>query len=55
VTSTDTGHDLDHVTMLQGKFDEFMSELQAYGDRIKDVNNDAEQMVSTPRPYSSRS
>nr|CAB3266545.1 spectrin alpha chain, non-erythrocytic 1 [Phallusia mammillata] len=45
VSSTDTGNDIDHVNMLHGKFDEFLSELHGFGDRIKDINEEAEKMV----------
>uniref|UniRef100_H2Y068 Uncharacterized protein n=1 Tax=Ciona intestinalis TaxID=7719 RepID=H2Y068_CIOIN len=44
VRSTDTGNDLDHVNMLLAKFEEFQSELQGYGDRVKDVNDEADKL-----------
>ncbi|XP_076800089.1 spectrin alpha chain, non-erythrocytic 1-like isoform X2 [Clavelina lepadiformis] len=45
VGSTEIGYDLDHVNMLRVKFDEFSSELQGFGDRVKDIREEANKMV----------
>ena len=45
IASTEEGKDVEHVQMLQRKFDELQAELLAQKDRIKDVNDTADRMV----------
>ncbi|XP_029641431.1 spectrin beta chain, non-erythrocytic 1 isoform X3 [Octopus sinensis] len=44
-TSEDCGQDLEHVELLQHKFDEFMKELETSEDRITAINVSAKKMV----------
>ena len=46
VSAAELGHDLEHVKILQAKHDELLSELQGYGERVKEVNEKADTMVS---------
>ncbi|GAB1601116.1 spectrin beta chain, non-erythrocytic 1-like isoform X2 [Argonauta hians] len=44
-TSDDCGQDLEHVELLQHKFDEFMKELETSEDRITAINVNAKKMI----------
>ncbi|KAL5013103.1 hypothetical protein ScPMuIL_011654 [Solemya velum] len=50
VTSEEFGQDLEHVEVLQKKFDEFQKDLQNHEDRVNDVNTLAEQLVEEEHP-----
>ncbi|RUS85999.1 hypothetical protein EGW08_006269 [Elysia chlorotica] len=50
VTSTEFGTDLEHVEVLQKKFDEFQKDLQNHEDKVAEVNNLAEQLVADQHP-----
>lgn len=50
VTSTEFGTDLEHVEVLQKKFDEFQKDLQNHEDKVAEVNNLAEQLVADEHP-----
>jgi len=46
MTGAELGHDLEHVKILQAKHDELLSELQGYGERVKEVDEKANKMVN---------
>lgn len=50
VSSEEFGQDLEHVEVLQKKFDEFQKDLQNHEDKVTEVNNLAEQLVSDGHP-----
>ncbi|XP_059141379.1 spectrin alpha chain-like isoform X3 [Physella acuta] len=50
VTSDEFGTDLEHVEVLQKKFDEFQKDLQNHEDKVAEVNNLAEQLVADGHP-----
>jgi spectrin alpha len=52
VTSEEIGQDLEHVELLQRKFDEFQKELAGQEFRIQDVNNEADRILSSGHPES---
>ncbi|XP_062606729.1 spectrin alpha chain-like isoform X6 [Saccostrea cucullata] len=50
VTSEEFGQDLEHVEVLQKKFDEFQKDLQNHEDRVTEVNTLAEQLIEDEHP-----
>ena len=50
VSSEEFGQDLEHVEVLQKKFDEFQKDLHNHEDKVTEVNNLAEQLVSDGHP-----
>ena len=46
IAGAELGDNLEHVKILQAKHDELLSELQGYGERVKEVNEKADKMVS---------
>ena len=48
----ETGLDLEHVEVLQKKFDEFHKDLTAHEDRVSDVNSEANTLLSEEHPES---
>ncbi|KAK7095430.1 spectrin alpha chain-like isoform X3 [Littorina saxatilis] len=50
VTSDEFGQDLEHVEVLQKKFDEFHKDIQNHEDQVSEVNTLAEQLVSDGHP-----
>ncbi len=51
-SSVETGLDLEHVEVLQKKFDEFQKDLTAHEDRVSDVNSEANTLLSEEHPES---
>lgn len=50
VSSEEFGQDLEHVEVLQKKFDEFQKDLHNHEDKVTEVNNLAEQLVTDGHP-----
>ncbi|XP_076454932.1 LOW QUALITY PROTEIN: spectrin alpha chain-like [Babylonia areolata] len=50
VTSDEFGQDLEHVEVLQKKFDEFQKDLQNHEDKVSEVNTLADQLISDGHP-----
>ncbi|KAJ8300491.1 hypothetical protein KUTeg_022010 [Tegillarca granosa] len=50
VSSEEFGQDLEHVEVLQKKFDEFQKDLQNHEDKVTEVNTLAEQLISDGHP-----
>jgi spectrin alpha len=50
VTAEDFGTDLEHVEVLQRKFDEFLKELGNHQYRISEVNQAADKLVEERHP-----
>ncbi|XP_077987102.1 spectrin alpha chain, non-erythrocytic 1-like isoform X2 [Glandiceps talaboti] len=50
--SVETGVDLEHVEVLQKKFDEFQKDLQAHEDRVIEVNSEADKLIAEEHPES---
>ncbi|KAL8606296.1 hypothetical protein ACOMHN_024191 [Nucella lapillus] len=50
VTSDEFGQDLEHVEVLQKKFDEFQKDLQNHEDKVSEVNTLAEHLISDGHP-----
>ncbi|XP_021345339.1 spectrin alpha chain-like, partial [Mizuhopecten yessoensis] len=50
VSSEEFGQDLEHVEVLQKKFDEFQKDLQNHEDKVTEVNSLAEQLVADEHP-----
>jgi len=50
VTSEEFGSDLEHVEVLQKKFDEFLKDLQNHEDKVAEVNSLAEGLVAEGHP-----
>lgn len=50
VTSEEFGQDLEHVEVLQKKFDEFQKDLQNHEDRVSDVNTLADKLIDDQHP-----
>ncbi|KAK7505097.1 hypothetical protein BaRGS_00003667 [Batillaria attramentaria] len=50
VTSEEFGQDLEHVEVLQKKFDEFQKDLANHEDKVAEVNSLAEQLISDGHP-----
>ena len=52
VTAEDFGMDLEHVEVLQRKFEEFLKELGNQQYRITEVNHAADKLVDEGHPES---
>jgi len=52
VTTDEIGQDLEHVEVLQRKFDEFQKDMASQEFRIVEVNQDADQLVNSGHPES---
>ena len=52
VTSSEAGMDLEHVEVLQKKFDEFNKDLQNHEDHVAEVNNLAGKLIEDQHPDS---
>ena len=50
VTSEESGQDLEHVEVLQKKFDEFNKDLQNHEDHVTEVNNLAQKLIDDQHP-----
>ena len=50
VTSEEFGTDLEHVEVLQKKFDEFQKDLQNHEDKVTEVNSLAQQLLADGHP-----
>ncbi|XP_067662527.1 spectrin alpha chain-like isoform X1 [Haliotis asinina] len=50
VTSEEFGQDLEHVEVLQKKFDEFHKDLQNHEDKVTEVNSLADKLVADGHP-----
>ena len=50
VTAEEFGHDLEHVEVLQRKFDEFQKDMATQEYRIAEVGETADQLVSGAHP-----
>lgn len=50
VSSDDLGTDLEHVEVMQRKFDEFLKELDHNQVRITDINLDAQKLIDEGHP-----
>lgn len=50
VTSDEFGQDLEHVEVLQKKFDEFQKDLQNHEDRVNDINEQADKLIEEQHP-----
>ncbi|PVD22109.1 hypothetical protein C0Q70_17913 [Pomacea canaliculata] len=50
VTSDEFGQDLEHVEVLQKKFDEFQKDLQNHEDKVSEVNSLAEKLITDGHP-----
>ena len=53
VTTEEFGHDLEHVEVLQRKFDEFQKDMASQEFRVTDVCETADKLVSDQHPESS--
>ena len=50
MTSEEFGQDLEHVEVLQKKFDEFHKDLVNHEDRVNEVNTLAEKLIQDQHP-----
>lgn len=50
VASDDIGHDLEHVEVLQRKFDEFKKDLASQEFRINEIETKANELISAQHP-----
>jgi len=50
VTSDEFGQDLEHVEVLQKKFDEFQKDLVNHEDRVSDINEQADKLIEDQHP-----
>jgi len=50
VTTEEFGHDLEHVQVLQRKFDEFQKDMASQEYRVTEVNDLAEKLVMEGHP-----
>ena len=50
VTTDEFGHDLEHVEVLQRKFDEFQKDMASQEYRVTEVNDLADKLVSDGHP-----
>lgn len=50
VTTDDLGQDLEHVEVLQRKFDEFQKDMAGQEYRVMEVNNQADQLINSNHP-----
>lgn len=52
VTSEELGQDLEHVQVLQKKFEEFQTDLAAHEERVNEVNQTASKLTQEQHPES---
>lgn len=50
VNSEETGHDLEHVQVLQKKYEEFQKDLSNHEDQLVELNRRAEELVESAHP-----
>ena len=50
VATDEIGKDLEHVELLQRKFDEFQKDMASQESRIADVNEQADQLIGDRHP-----
>ena len=50
VTSEELGQDLEHVEVLQKKFEEFQTDLAAHEERVNEVNQAAAKLTQENHP-----
>lgn len=50
MSSEDFGQDLEHVEVLQKKFDEFQKDLQNHEDRVVEVNQLGDKLLESQHP-----
>ena len=50
VTSEEFGHDLEHVEVLQKKYDEFAKDLANHEERVLEVNKLGERLIEDEHP-----
>lgn len=50
VTSEELGQDLEHVEVLQKKFEEFQTDLAAHEERVNEVNQAAGKLTQENHP-----
>ncbi|KAL7978493.1 hypothetical protein Chor_004310 [Crotalus horridus] len=50
VTSEELGQDLEHVEVLQKKFEEFQTDLAAHEERVNEVNQFASKLIQEQHP-----
>jgi spectrin alpha len=50
VTTDEFGHDLEHVEVLQRKFDEFQKDMASQEYRVTEVNEQADKLVTEAHP-----
>uniref|UniRef100_A0A1I8B6Y0 Spectrin alpha chain n=1 Tax=Meloidogyne hapla TaxID=6305 RepID=A0A1I8B6Y0_MELHA len=50
VSSDDMGSDLEHVEVMQRKFDEFLKELDSHQSRVLDINHEANALIDEGHP-----
>lgn len=50
VTTDEFGHDLEHVEVLQRKFDEFQKDMASQEYRVTEVNDLADKLVTDGHP-----
>lgn len=46
----DTGKDLEHVEVVQKKFDEMMKDLANEEEKIKDINENGQKLIDEGHP-----
>lgn len=49
-TSEELGQDLEHVELLQKKFEEFQTDLAAHEERVNEVNQLAAKLIQEAHP-----
>merc|ERR1711863_214140 len=52
VTAEEFGHDLEHVEVLQRKFDEFQKDMASQEYRVIEVSETAEKLINDQHPES---
>lgn len=50
VTSEELGQDLEHVELLQKKFEDFQTDLAAHEERVNEVNQLAAKLIQEAHP-----
>ncbi|KAL3092944.1 hypothetical protein niasHS_004971 [Heterodera schachtii] len=50
VSTDDLGADLEHVEVMQRKFDEFLKELKSHESRVLDINHEANALIDEGHP-----
>lgn len=50
MTSEELGQDLEHVEVLQKKFEEFQTDLAAHEERVNEVNQFAGKLIQVNSP-----